>query len=243
MATYNGSKYVEMQLSSILTQLGQDDEIIVLDDASSDATLNLIKNYPDSRIKLIDNKINLGVVKAFELAINNGNGEIIFLSDQDDIWIPNKVEKIIEVFQKYPDITLVLSDAQIIDGEGKVTADSFFKIRGKFVADPLSNFIKNKYHGCTLAFRKEMLEFFLPFPADIPMHDIWIGIVNAIYGKAFYIDKALIQHRRHDNNTSRGPLGSAGIIQMIKWRFILVKNVIRLMLKYGVKKYKPCVLE
>jgi glycosyltransferase involved in cell wall biosynthesis len=180
---------------------------------------------------------NLGVVKNFERSINNATGDLIFLSDQDDVWLPNKVEKILEVFQKYPDITLILSDAQIIDSEGQITANSFFKIRGKFVANPLSNFIKNKYHGCTLAFRREMIEVFLPFPANTPMHDMWIGIVNAIYGKVFYIDEPLIQHRRHDNNTSRGHLGNAGIVQMIKWRLTLVKDIIYLLIKLKYKNY------
>jgi glycosyltransferase involved in cell wall biosynthesis len=237
MSTYNGSKYVEIQLSSILSQLRQVDEIIVVDDDSSDGTINLIKEFQDSRIKLIENKVNLGVVKTFERAINNATGDIIFLSDQDDVWLPNKVEKILEVFQKYPDITLVLSDAQIIDSEGQVTADSYFNIRGrgKFVANPLSNIIKNKYLGCTLAFRREMLDVFLPFPADIPMHDIWIGMINAIYGKASYIDEPLIQHRRHNNNTSIGHLAHAGIVQMIKWRLALVKDVIHLLLKRSLK--------
>jgi glycosyltransferase involved in cell wall biosynthesis len=187
---------------------------------------------------VIRSSINTGVVKTFERAINNATGDIIFLSDQDDVWLPNKVEKILEVFQEYPDITLVLSDAQIIDSEGQITADSFFKIRGKFVADPLSNFIKSKYHGCTLAFRREMLEVFLPFPADIPMHDIWIGIVNGIYGKAFYIDEPLIQHRRHSSNTGRGMFNHAGIIKMLKWRFALAKNILALLLKHGNRKIK-----
>jgi glycosyltransferase involved in cell wall biosynthesis len=238
LATFNGSKYVESQISSILKQLNRNDEVVIFDDASTDDTLKLIDNFCDSRIRVIRSSINTGVVKTFERAINNATGDIIFLSDQDDVWLPNKVEKILEVFQEYPDITLVLSDAQIIDSEGQITADSFFKIRGKFVADPLSNFIKSKYHGCTLAFRREMLEVFLPFPADIPMHDIWIGIVNGIYGKAFYIDEPLIQHRRHSSNTGRGMFNHAGIIKMLKWRFALAKNILALLLKHGNRKIK-----
>ena len=235
LASYNGSKYINKQIESILYQLRETDELVIVDDNSSDETVKIIEDFKDPRIKLINNVFNLGVVKNFERAINNATGDIIFLSDQDDVWLPNKVEKILEVFQKYPDITLVLSDAQIIDSEDQITANSFFKIRGKFVANPLSNIIKNKYHGCTLAFRREMVEVFLPFPADTPMHDMWIGIVNAIYGKVFYIDEPLIQHRRHDNNTSRGHLGNAGIVQMIKWRLTLVKDIIYLLIKHKIK--------
>jgi len=238
MGTYNGSQYLEAQVSSILLQLRVNDELIIVDDKSSDTTVQILEGFNDSRIKIIKKIINSGVVKTFEQAIDNATGDIVFLSDQDDIWLSNKVEKILLVFQKYPDVTLVLSDAQIIDSEGQVTGDSYFKIRGKFAADPFSNFIKNKYHGCTLAFKREMLEVFLPFPSNIPMHDIWIGIVNGIYGKAFYIDESLIQHRRHNSNTGRGILNHAGIIQVLEWRFNLAKNIINLLLKRESKKNK-----
>jgi glycosyltransferase involved in cell wall biosynthesis len=129
MATYNGCEYVKDQISSILVQLRADDELIIVDDKSTDITLQILDEFNDSRIKIIKNEINLGVIKNFEKAINNASGNLIFLSDQDDVWLPNKVEKILQVFQKYPDITLILSDAQIIDSEGQITADSFFKIR------------------------------------------------------------------------------------------------------------------
>ncbi|MDM3862255.1 MAG: glycosyltransferase family 2 protein [Aphanizomenon gracile PMC644.10] len=238
LAAYNGSQYIDNQISSILSQLRETDELVIIDDDSTDETFKIIGNFKDPRIKLIKNVLNLGVVKTFERAINHATGDIIFLSDQDDVWLPNKVEKILEVFQKYPDITLVLSDAQIIDSEGQITADSFFKLRGKFVADPLSNFIKSKYHGCTLAFKREMLEVFLPFPADIPMHDIWIGIVNGIYGKAFYIDEPLMRHRRHNSNTGIGIFSNFVILQILKWRFALAKNILTLLLKHGNKKIK-----
>ncbi|BAY12874.1 glycosyltransferase family 2 protein [Calothrix sp. NIES-2098] len=231
MAAYNGDKYIQLQILSILEQLRDEDELIVIDDCSSDNTTKIIESIKDSRVKLIKNEINIGVIKSFEKALNNVTGNLVFLSDQDDIWLAGKVQNFLEVFQTYPDITLVLSDAQIIDDNGQIIGDSYFQQRGKFVEDPLSNFIKSKHHGCTLAFRQEMLNFFLPFPTDIPMHDIWIGIVNGIYGKAFYIDEPLIQHRRHSNNTGRGAFAHAGILQMITWRFALAKNIVNLLLK------------
>lgn len=235
MAVYNGEKYIKEQLESILVQLGKNDEIVVVNDSSLDNSVNIIQDFQDSRIKLINNETNLGVVKTFEKALNHSSGDIIFLSDQDDIWLPEKVENFIKIFQEMPDITLVLSDAKIIDEKGQITSDSFFKIRGKFTANPISNFIKAKHHGCTLAFKREMLDFFLPFPDDTPMHDIWIGIVNGIYGKAFYIDEPLIEHRRHNKNHGRGMFNHAGILQMFKWRISLIKNIVNLVLKHGLK--------
>ncbi|NJL10559.1 MAG: glycosyltransferase family 2 protein [Calothrix sp. SM1_7_51] len=231
MAVYNGQKYLETQISSILTQLGDSDEVIVIDDCSIDNSINIINKFQDSRIKLIKNEINLGVVNTFQKALMNASGEIIFLSDQDDIWLFGKVKNFIEVFQSRPDITLVLSDAQIIDSQGQLAEKTFFQLRGKFTPDCFSNLIKNKYHGCTLAFRKELLEFILPFPSDTPMHDMWIGVVNSIYGKAVYIEKPLMQHRRHNTNTGRGISNHSGLLQMIRWRFALVKNIAILTLK------------
>lgn len=225
MATYNGSKYLSIQLNSILSQLEDDDEIVIVDDASTDNTCEIINSYQDRRIKLIRNKSNIGVVKTFEKSISNAKGDILFLSDQDDIWQPNKTIRFLEIFQSHPTITLVLSDAKIIDDEDRITANSYFNLRGKFSDSLLMNIIKNKYHGCIMAFRREILDFVLPFPHDIPMHDMWIGIVNSIHGKTFYINESLIQHRRHNENTGRGFKNSANLFAMIKWRFVLIKNL------------------
>jgi len=158
------------------------------------------------------------------------------LSDQDDVWLPGKVDKFLSIFKSYADVTLVLSDAEIINEQGVKTNDSFFQLRGRFTSNPFSNFLKSKHHGCTLAFRREMLILFLPFPEGTPMHDIWIGIVNGIYGRAFYIDEALIQHRRHSKNTGRGIFNRADVVQILRWRFTLARNIVGLILKNGLNK-------
>ncbi len=227
MAAYQGAKYIKPQVASILSQLESSDELVIVDDASQDETIEIINKFNDPRIKLIYNQTNLGAIKTFEKALKFVNNDIIFLSDQDDIWLPNKVSIIKEKFQKHPTITLVLSDAYIIDSHNKIVSDSYFKIRGKFVSGVIPNIIKNKYLGCTMAFRKKMIKYFLPFPSDIPMHDIWMGIVNATYGKTYYINEPLIQYRLHGNNASRGPINHADIKQMIVWRYLLIKNLIK----------------
>ena len=91
MAAYNGENYIEKQISSILCQLKPDDELVIVDDCSKDRTINVIKNFNDSRIKLLKNKFNYGVVATFERALSAAEGNIIFLSDQDDEWIDNKL--------------------------------------------------------------------------------------------------------------------------------------------------------
>ena len=100
MASFNGNKYIKKQLDSILSQLGIDDEVIIVDDASEDDTVSTIMNFNDPRIKLFENENNTGVIASFERSITLAKGEIIFLSDQDDIWLPNKIQKMMSLFQK-----------------------------------------------------------------------------------------------------------------------------------------------
>jgi glycosyltransferase involved in cell wall biosynthesis len=223
MATYNGSKYIHQQLSSILPQLKASDELVIVDDASGDSTIEVIRAFSDPRITLISNEQNLGVLKAFEKALCCATGDLIFLSDQDDIWFDDKVQKITAAFEQSPEVTLVLSDATIIDGNGRELCESFFSKRGSFGPGLLPNIIRNKYLGCTMAFKREMLEHFLPFPPKIPMHDMWMGIVNDIYGKTYFIDEPLIRYRRHGKNAS--PAGSS-LIQMTVWRWRLIRHLI-----------------
>jgi glycosyltransferase involved in cell wall biosynthesis len=229
MAVYNGENYLHHQIFSILNQLKSSDELIVVDDCSQDDSVKLIEAFNDSRIHIFKNHHNLGVIKSFERCLGESNGDLIFLSDQDDIWLPGKVERFRKIFIAKPEFTLISSDAQIIDGEGNLISESFFSTRGDFTANPLLNLIQNKHLGCTLAFQRKMLKFYLPFPSDTPMHDIWIGLVNGIYGKAYFLDESLIQYRRHGKNVTG--MKHAELTQMIRWRVIFIKNLIKLILK------------
>lgn len=231
MAVYNGEAYLLPQMRSILSQLGKSDEVVIVDDASQDKSAQLLSGLADSRVRVFRNDRNLGVVASFEKAMRLAQGDILFLSDQDDLWLPGKVERFIKVFSLKPDVTLVASDAQIIDGSGTVVADSFFSQRGRFTAGVLHNLVKNKYLGCTLAFRKSILKLFLPIPRDVPMHDMWFGLINDIYGKTRYIDQPLIAYRRHGKNVS--PSARAPVMQRLVWRWRLVKNLFLHVLRHS----------
>lgn len=233
MAAYNGQKYIETQIASILAQLSYGDELIIVNDCSSDHTVEVITAIKDPRIKIVNNKVNIGVIKSFEKSIAHASGDIIFLSDQDDIWMPDKVSEIISIFNKNQDTTIIVTDAMLMDGQGAHIEDSFFAATGKFHSGAFKTIIKNRYLGCTLAFRRKMVEYILPFPKDIPMHDIWIGIVNDIYGEAYYIDKPLVKYRRHESNVTN--LSSNNLIKAIKYRIDLIKSITYLL----NKKYSP----
>jgi glycosyltransferase involved in cell wall biosynthesis len=198
MATFNGEKYIKQQLDSILCQLSSDDEVIISDDGSTDKTLFIIESFNDFRIKLLPNQIFHNPIFNIENALKNVIGDYIFLSDQDDIWLPNKVETIVNYLQKYD---CVVSDAILIDANGNIISDSFFK-KNNSKRGFLHNFIKNGYLGCCMAFNKKMLKYILPFPAKIPMHDIWIGLISEIFGKTIFYKKPLIFYRRHGTNYS-----------------------------------------
>jgi glycosyltransferase involved in cell wall biosynthesis len=204
MATYQGESYVSLQLRSILEQLSADDEVIVVDDGSTDRTCGEVSALQDPRLVLIQNTKNEGVLRAFETALSRSSGEIVFLSDQDDLWLPKKVETVLDAFARDPAVMLVVSDALLIDEDGAKIGDSFYAKRGKFRAGLWSNLLIGKFHGCTMAFRSTLLRSALPFPLGrLVHHDTWIGCMNALIGgKTRYIAEPLVAYRRHLTNVT-----------------------------------------
>ncbi|WP_414052817.1 glycosyltransferase family 2 protein [Macrococcus animalis] len=223
MATYNGEVYIKKQLESILNQLNENDELIICDDQSSDETTKIISSINDSRIKLYVNEVNLGVVKTFEKALNYCNGDYIYLSDQDDIWYKNKVEKYQSQFNN--GAVLVMANQDIIDENDTLTGQTFFDIR-KTRTGFLKNLIKNTYIGCSIAFKKDLLKVILPFPSTLPMHDSWIGLNAERYGKVILIDEPLMGYRRHSNNVTQLK-SSRSIPVQITDRINLISNLVK----------------
>lgn len=197
IATYNGEEYIEEQINSILGQLKNNDEIIISDDSSTDNTLDVIKSFNDERIKIFPNNKFHSPIYNFENALKQVQGDYIFLSDQDDIWLDNKVAKMVEALKQY---SLVVSDCYVVDKDCNIIRDSFFT--KKPTPGILKNIIKNNYIGCCMALRREVLTKALPFPKQIAMHDIWLGLCGSLYYKAIFIPDKLILYRRHGNNAS-----------------------------------------
>ena len=199
IATYNGGKYIKEQLVSILGQIGVDDEVIVSDDGSSDATLSIIKSLDDDRIKLVDGPHLGSPTRNFENALRHAVGDIVFLADQDDVWQENKVAVCMKHLQV---CDCVVSDAIVTDVNLRTTHDSFFGLYYTKEGLLYNLLIKNGYLGCCMAFKRKVLGKALPFPDKTPMHDIWIGNVAAFYFKLTFIPDRLIYFRRHDHNSS-----------------------------------------
>jgi len=198
MATYNGEKYIRQQLGSILGQIGESDEIIISDDSSSDRTVEIIKTFDDKRIRLLENNRFHSPAYNFENALEKATGDIIFLSDQDDIWLENKVKIMCGLLQQYE---LVVSDCIIINENEDILQESFFKIRGS-KKGLVNNLVKNSYVGCCMAFNRRILDIALPFPDNLPMHDMWIGLIGELYGNTYFCDQKLVKYRRHEHSAS-----------------------------------------
>ena len=188
IATYNGEKYIKEQLLSILPQLGKKDEVIISDDHSTDNTLDIVKGLNDNRIKIVMNNREKGYTSNFENALSYAIGDYIFLSDQDDIWMSNKVDYCIAELKEYD---LVVSDAILINSKGEKIDDSFFYKRNVYYTW-LGNIFKFGFLGCCMAFKMNVLKKALPFPKKhlYCTHDNWIFLV----AQSFY--KVKISHEK-----------------------------------------------
>jgi len=224
IATFNGEKYIRDQISSILGQLSQGDEIIITDDGSTDNTLEILEDFKDPRIKIHQNKNRLGPVYNFENALSKASNQYIFLADQDDIWN----EKKIKTFKSYlSDYDVVVSDCSVVDNDLNITNPSFYALR-KSGKGLFKNFFQNSYLGCCMAFHRQVLKKALPFPPQLPMHDIWLGLVTELFFKSIFIEDKLILFRRHHlNATITSEKSNHSLYQKFVFRKNLVFNLIR----------------
>lgn len=227
IATYNGEKYIAEQLTSILSQLGDFDEIVISDNFSTDGTIDVATGFRDSRIK-IHQFSEKNIVLNFENAIKLSKGDLIFLADQDDIWLSNKL-KIMCYYLQNSD--LVLSDCNIVDQSLSLISPSFLKHRNVKLG-LLNNIFRNGYLGCCMAFRRSLLDFALPFPRSLPMHDWWLGMVAEIYGKVTLVQVPLLLYRRHGANASQTTQSSkTSFIKRLIWRLYLMRSLILRVIK------------
>lgn len=222
LAAYKGEQYIAEQLDSILKQLGENDEIIVSDDYPQGKTRGEVLKFQDKRIRYIEGK-GEGVVKNFENALNACSGDVIFLCDQDDVWLPDKVECVMKEIQNGAD--LVLHDAAVADSSLNITEPSYFAVHGSN-ASFSGNIIRNSFVGCCMAFKKGTLLASLPFPKGLAMHDWWIALVAMKKKeKVVLLDKPLIKWRRHDSTVTGG---KTSLWQKIKWRLNIVLSLARI---------------
>ena len=233
MATHNGARFVREQLDSIVPQLGDQDEIILIDDLSTDATLSLLKQFHQEqaaklgspRIILIAHAENRGVVRTFEETLRAASGDILFLSDDDDRWAPDKVEQVLKAFEADPDLQIVSTGLELIDDAGRSVSTSDFLRHRRFSAHIMANLLHNQFQGSTMALRSSVLQYVLPFPKNkLFLHDAWIGLRTLLRGgKVRHLEEPLLLYRRHGSNVSR----RLGRVDQIKLRLQLVMALLQ----------------
>lgn len=222
MAFYNGAKYIDEQIRSILDNMEDSDELVISVDDASDGSETILQNWAqnDPRIRIIRGP-DKGVVKNFENAVRHCRGEIIFLSDQDDVWKKNKMREIERVFED-PKVMAVVHDAQIVDEKLSSLDQTTFEWRDSGTGF-WKNIKKNSYIGCCMAVRKSAFKRILPIPDDIWIHDQWIGLLAEQLGKVVFLEKPLIYYRRHGGNVTELTHGS--ILSMIQKRYHMIMGI------------------
>lgn len=218
VAAFNGETYIGEQLRSILAS-PLVSEVIVSDDGSTDRTRAVVQQMADPRLKLLDGP-RAGLIRNFEFLLGRATGDHIFLSDQDDVWLPRKVETMRAALDH---ALLAVCDCRVVDDQLQELHPSFFRLRGS-APGLWHNLLRNGYLGCCIALRRELLTQALPFPAQVPMHDWWLGLVAERFGSTVFVPEVLTLYRRHGMNASStsGP-SRAGWATRLRWRWSLLQ--------------------
>ena len=233
MATYNGEKYLKEQIESILNQTYKNIRLVISDDCSKDRTREILKQYEqDKRIEVHYHEKNQGYIKNFEYLLKQVKNEIYMLSDQDDVWLPEKVEKSYETLIKN-DADLVFGDLEVVDENLETMYKSFNKYMlldrkiKKYINSYKVNYLYNCVTGCTLISKSKWIKEIVPIPTDSKylIHDYWMGLIIALKGKLAYMPETYIKYRQHGNNQVGTDKISHGFkkIEQVRELFINVK--------------------
>ena len=209
LATYNGEKYLKELVESILNQTYKNIRLIISDDCSKDRTREILKEYAkrDSRIVIYNQEQNIGYVKNFEFLLKKVESDFYMLSDQDDVWLPQKVEKSLKKL-KEENADLVFGDLEVVDKDLKTIHPSFNDLMllsrkiQKYIKSYKLNYLYNCITGCTVLAKSKFISKILPIPTNSKyfIHDHWIGIIMSTYGKVAYMPEKYIKYRQHGDN-------------------------------------------
>lgn len=224
MATRNGANFLHDQVSSILGQLSQDDELVVSDDHSTDATRAILVSFGDPRIKIVESKVE-GATLNFENALHAAKGDYLFLADQDDVWNSDKIAKMRSLLR---DHDLVVCDCSVTEPNLEIAIPSFF-LWNNSRKGLLRNLVRNSYMGCCMAFHRRLLDRALPFPKNLIAHDVWLGLIGEVFFDTHFHAEPLVLHRRHGQNASTtAGHSSLTIRQKLSYRIHLIQHLLQL---------------
>lgn len=250
MAVFEGGRFIAQQLDSILCQSLMPDEIIICDDSRNDKTYkaieNIIKQYSEI-IKYFKNETQLGVSENFENAISRSNGDIIFLSDQDDVWKQDKISKLVSLIDASLDCGGAFCNSELVDEKLNSLGLTHFDLRSFKGEASIDFFLKRvPAAGHNMAFKAELKDLLLPLPSLNECHDTWIGLVIATARRWAFTDEVLTQFRQHDDNLSQASRGGQlkAALESIKndssaWNMALYDELVQRL----ATKAEPQVLE
>ncbi|WP_131725901.1 MULTISPECIES: glycosyltransferase [Chryseobacterium] len=235
MATYNGSRFVQEQIDSIIMQLEPDDELVIVDDCSIDNTVEIINAIKCKNIIFFQNEANIGYVKTFEKAFSLSKNNIICLTDQDDIWIKGRLELLYQTLKK--ENVLVVASNFEIKNEFQNNVN-FLRLKNYESNDFLGNIKRiflgrSAYYGCTMILDRNVFRYILPFPEYTEAHDLWIAMTANILKSIFHLNENTLVYRVHQNNSS---LKKRKLIQKLIARYYFCKNIL-IILKRINKKF------
>jgi glycosyltransferase involved in cell wall biosynthesis len=207
MCTFNGGRYLAEQLESIGAQTRPPCELVVCDDGSTDDTIAILRKFEADApfpVRIVQNAARMGSTRNFDQAIGMAQGEFIALCDQDDRWLPHKVERLSNCLMENPFLGGVFSDAELIDGDGKRVGTSLFERHNftpvkqrSFVSCPTSTLLKyDVVTGATLMFRSTIRPYCSPIPSTW-VHDGWLAWMLALHSRLTLIPEPLIEYRIH----------------------------------------------
>jgi len=220
MATYNGAAFVGEQIRSILAELEPQDELVIVDDASRDDTVEVIRGIADPRIALHPRTDNRGYVRTFEEAMRRATGDVVMLADQDDVWIPGRRALFVEALQDgavaASNLVLLGSDAPLPSPIRRVP----WRLEARRSRQRLRNELRilagiAPYFGCAMAVRRDVIDRVLPFPDFLTeSHDLWLATFGNAHRLLVHIEHPTIRRRLHADNTSPSrPRGAAAVLR------------------------------
>lgn len=200
MATWMGEKFLPEQLESLRRQTRLPDELVVRDDSSADNTMAILQRFAANApfpVRILRSSTRLGYARNFEAVLREACGDVIFLSDQDDVWFPKRLDTVTRIATQHPDKMLFINNQENVDQSLRpsgVTKLDNLKRSGASTDRYIS--------GCATALRRPLLTFALPFPKGLKAHDHWLHECGYWLSSRMVIDEVLQYYRRHGNNAS-----------------------------------------
>lgn len=224
MAAYNGSRWIGEQIDSILADLGPEDELVVVDDKSTDNTADVVAAMSDPRIRLVRSEVNERYVRTFGKAAALARGQYIFLADQDDVWVPGRTAKMIDALGKS---AMVAGNVALFGGPAE---NAPWSLRARDSNRRLANIAGvmvgyRPYYGCAMGFRRDFADVVLPMPRFLyESHDLWMALAGNLAGEMTHLEVPVLYRRLHEDNET--PRHWRRLDRILKARWMLLRALV-----------------